>query len=324
MTDDIATKDGRQLVKLLRSLASDQAWAAINTFGHGVVEIVTDDGRNLRVFGYDFGVNSSSSSRLADDKAATSRTLARFAVPAVDHRVVFRPDFVGYAGFGEECKDALSLFDEFGRNVVCKNNRGTGGLDVYHAKSEAELKSSIARIFSVCCACSISPFLDISSEIRVILIDDVVTAVYSKRRPSVVADGICTLAALIATHMPEFPTKSLMLFEESELAAIPVAGCSIALNWRHNLGQGAAPEFNISSSLRLEAIKLARAALRALDLRAASVDVIVVGGYPLVLEVNSGIMVENLSRAGDVGWRLARETYLRLVELAFMRQGESS
>ncbi|MEU6151243.1 ATP-grasp domain-containing protein [Actinosynnema sp. NPDC047251] len=79
--------------------------------------------------------------------------------------------------------------------------------------------------------------------------------------------------------------------------------------WRHNLHFGARPELDVDPAALPALTSLALAAMRALDLRFASVDVAVVAGRPSVLEVNSGVILEHFSHAGDRHRALAADVY---------------
>ncbi|MEU4804870.1 ATP-grasp domain-containing protein [Actinosynnema sp. NPDC023587] len=76
--------------------------------------------------------------------------------------------------------------------------------------------------------------------------------------------------------------------------------------WRHNLRFGARPVLDVDPTAPTPA---ALAAMRALGLRFASVDVAVVAGRPKVLEVNSGVSLEHFSQAGERHRALAADVY---------------
>uniref|UniRef100_UPI0031E0C80E ATP-grasp domain-containing protein n=1 Tax=Saccharothrix mutabilis TaxID=33921 RepID=UPI0031E0C80E len=79
--------------------------------------------------------------------------------------------------------------------------------------------------------------------------------------------------------------------------------------WRHNLKFGARPDLDVPADRAAALGPLALAAMRALELRFASVDVVWVAGRPLVLEVNSGVSLEHFSQAGPRHRDLAAEVY---------------
>ncbi|MBI5279896.1 MAG: hypothetical protein HY854_25930 [Burkholderiales bacterium] len=77
------------------------------------------------------------------------------------------------------------------------------------------------------------------------------------------------------------------------------------------------PQLQVEPQRRQQAIDLAVRAVEALQLRAASVDVVWSGGVPRVLEVNTGIMVESLARSGPEGAAAAQATYRAILDARF-------
>jgi len=310
----------RHLVKLLRQLGSEMGLEVRTSFTDWIVELKAPDNRVVRIFGYDFGVNSSSSAEIVNDKCATSYVLREAEIDCIDHQIVFRPDFLKFSAQKSTYAHAVELFSRFDSDVVCKNNIGTGGTHVYRAQDVGSLEQAMARIFAVHYACAISPFVAIDKELRVIVVDGEPMATFSKRRPSVLGTGTESVAQLIAAQLPEVISSSRSIELTSQaLTSVPLKGERIELNWRHNLGQGAIPEFDLEQLLKERAHVIALRTVQALQLRAASVDIVVTGGKMRVLEVNNGIMVENLAASGPKGNALARATYLRLIGLALAR-----
>jgi glutathione synthase/RimK-type ligase-like ATP-grasp enzyme len=97
------------------------------------------------------------------------------------------------------------------------------------------------------------------------------------------------------------------------LRRVPADGELTVLNWRHNLGQGASPDFIADAGLEGQLSRIAEQSLSALGLRCGSVDVLSTPDSLQVLEVNNGIMVENLARSGVHGASLAKATYCALI-----------
>lgn len=88
--------------------------------------------------------------------------------------------------------------------------------------------------------------------------------------------------------------------------------------WRHNLGLGArAVRLDPASPQSQTALALAHAAMAALTLRFASIDIVTVGGTLTVLEANAGVMLEAASRPELGGAELAERIYGRALDLVF-------
>lgn len=313
-----ASNNERELINLLTQIALEENYTLSRSFTDWVVEVINEQNDKILIFGYDFGLNPSSSAEIARDKAATSYLLSKAGIPCLEERVIFRPDWAKYTGQSSAYALAFQAFEEFNGDVVCKNNKGTGGVHVYRARSYSDLEQALLRIFAVHYACAVSPFIDIDDEVRVILVDRAPKAVFAKQRPSVKGDGMSTVATLIAKQLPDLLAGGQLAgIAVDQLLEIPSAGQRRCVNWRHNLGQGAAPVFEVEHERRQEGIALALAAVSALNLRAASIDVFWSNNQPGILEVNSGIMVENLARSGDTGRKMALETYRALISAAW-------
>ena len=112
---------------------------------------------------------------------------------------------------------------------------------------------------------------------------------------------------------------------EAETRFVMLAGkCLLAYRkeratgeWRHNLGLGArAVPLDLAEPALQPSLRLAEAAMAALTLRFASIDVVRVAGQPLVLEANAGVMLEVASRPELGGQELAEQIYGQALDLA--------
>ena len=100
------------------------------------------------------------------------------------------------------------------------------------------------------------------------------------------------------------------------LGEVLAAGATRLLNWRHNLGQGAAVTLLEPGAEGAAAgLELAERAAGALNLAYGSVDVVETARGPLVMEVNAGLMMEFLARSVEGGEALARRVYRRAFEM---------
>jgi glutathione synthase/RimK-type ligase-like ATP-grasp enzyme len=74
------------------------------------------------------------------------------------------------------------LLRQHQQGVVVKPNEGTSGRLVFKVVNEAELDAAARNVFASHLSLAISPYVEISEEVRVILIDDTPLAVYAKQR----------------------------------------------------------------------------------------------------------------------------------------------
>ena len=93
------------------------------------------------------------------------------------------------------------------------------------------------------------------------------------------------------------------------LNRIPGAGERILLNWRHNLGQGARALPVRDKETRREVGLIARRVFEGLNVRFASVDVVETAEGLKVLEINSGVMMENFAGQDEESRSIAKEIY---------------
>ncbi len=257
--------------------------------------------RTRFTFGYDVGLNSAMAHRIASDKSATAEVLALSGIACVPHTLFLHPRLNAHIPSQGSWEAMLRLLDENPRGLVVKPNEGTSGRDLVLATKRLALELAVNRIFSSHPGLAISPYVEIEDEIRVVLIDDMAAVVYRKDRPSVLGDGELSLLELaLAATPPERRSTVLpgMLadIDRAELDAILPRGRRRVLNWRHNLDSGAVPVVLDDGDIRQTCVQLAVTAAKAIGIRFASVDVVRVDGGWRVLEINSGVMMEALSR----------------------------
>lgn len=133
-------------------------------------------------FGYDIGLNSAIALRLANDKSATAELLALSDVACVPHQMFLRPALSSHRSPSQEWERMRDMLAKYPEGLVVKPNEGTSGRSVFRVEDEASLQRAVKEIFSSNVGVAISPYVEIEDEIRVILLDGVAHAVYSKQR----------------------------------------------------------------------------------------------------------------------------------------------
>lgn len=252
-------------------------------------------------FGYDVGLNSAMAYRIANDKAATSEVLEISAIPCVPHTLFLSPELNEYIPPLGSWEAMLRLLNENPAGIVVKPNEGTSGKSVFAVASKPALELAVARILSSNSNLVISPYLNIDEEVRVVLIDHLPVVVYSKNRLSVVGDGKRSVLELALAATP-VPQRSVVLpslvdhLDRTDLDSIVPVGQRRVLSWRHNLDSGAQPILLERGEMREACVELAIRASKAIDIRFGSIDVVQIDGSWRVLEVNSGVMMESLSK----------------------------
>jgi glutathione synthase/RimK-type ligase-like ATP-grasp enzyme len=252
--------------------------------------------------GYDLGLNSAVAHRIANDKAATAEVLEICGVPCVPHRLFLSPKLSEYVPPTGSWELMLSLLDASPEGIVVKPNEGTGGHSVFKVLSKDKLELAVSTIFSSNRSLSISPYLKIEDEVRVVLVDYVPVVVYGKNRPSVVGDGKHSLLELALATIPNERLSDILpsVFQDLDQAALDAVlpvGERHALNWRHNLALGAEPALLDQGDKREACVQIALMAAKSIEMRFGSIDVVLVDGSWRILEINSGVMMEALGKA---------------------------
>ncbi len=289
----------------------------LETHGDGWIAELKRGARSHFIHGYDIGLNVASSHRIANDKAATFEVLNAAGLPSVPHRHFMHPRFLKFMSAEGNWRDLLEAFDAFGRDVVVKDNEGTGGMEMARVTSVADLEERVQQLFNTTRGIAVSPFLEIASETRFVFLEGDCVLAYAKERPSVTGDGKRTLAALVAGAIASGNIAALPDLSTLDPTRTPKAGEVVALAWQHNLGQGAkAIRIDVNDIEAAARRTLARRAFDRLGLRFASIDIVQAGGRDLVLEANSGVMLEVMARGATDGEALADAIYHRALDLA--------
>ncbi len=314
----------RVLSRVVRRLCEPRG-ILVTDLGEGWILRLTRGPIVRHIHGYSFDINPAATHAIACDKAATSDVLAEASVPRVPHRLFLHPEMARYVRHPGNWAGMLQYFEACGHDVVVKDNAGTGGRDVYRARTPVALEEAVLRLFSAGHGVALCPFVEVGQETRLVLLDGHCQVAYAKDRLGVVGDGRRTVLELIAARVASEGVSAelgrYLSSLDAEAAAllreVPAPGEERLLNWRHNLGQGASVRLLDHQEPALGAhLALAGRAARALNLRFGSIDVVSVGGELLVLEVNSGVMMEALSGVAG-GGEITDRIYSRALEAMF-------
>jgi glutathione synthase/RimK-type ligase-like ATP-grasp enzyme len=256
--------------------------------------VIMQRGSQRRVaFGYDVGLNSAVAHQVANDKSACVEVLKLAGVACIPHTLFLGSKLSAHIPGSGSLEAMLTLLDQHPQGLVVKPNEGTSGELVFRVTTRAQLEQAVARIFSSYPSLAISPYVEIKSEIRFVVLDDRVLLAYIKLRPSVFGDGVHSLRELMQRTASADQLKVIADdFSAAELDAIPPAGKLRDINWRHNLEFGAEPVLLKRREMQHFGLELAMKAAQAVRIRFASIDVVETDGQMHVLEVNSGVKME--------------------------------
>lgn len=311
----------RNFSKLIRGIAAEEGLSLLSLSDDWAF-ILEKDGKRLPVVAHQFPLNPASVSELCRDKALTYEVLEKAGIPAVPHIFLPNSAYQAYAG-GSSTEDQALQFLEIEREIVLKDNYGTGGSRVYYAADEEALAAALAELLPKTTALSLSPYVRILDEYRAVVLENAVRLVFSKERAYLIADGVRPLVALLSDagiDVGRFLSHSgpYAAYRDPEaLHTVPGKGTRIPLNWKHNLGQGASAVLLEEGETKEAVRALALSASAALGTRFSSVDVIRDENGLRVLEVNAGVMMEHFAGQGPEFYRMAEEIYRDALRLSF-------
>lgn len=256
------------------------------------------------ISGYKFGLNDHAGGLICDDKYALYDVLKHFLIPVAEHKIFF-------SHYKKE--SVLEYFYEHKRNIVVKVNDGTCGNGVFHVQKEEELFPLLDTLLLKNYSISLCPFYNIRNEYRFIVMNQKVELCYGKKRPIVVGDGMKSIYELLCEWNPAYfrsvtdcPNRILDKGEVYEYS------------WQHNLSKGSIPFWIEDVNLKKQLEEVALKVSDVLNLVFASVDLIELeDGRILVLEVNSGVMIEHFAHYMRDGEKLAKEVYSKAIDFLF-------
>jgi glutathione synthase/RimK-type ligase-like ATP-grasp enzyme len=291
----------RSFVSAVQKYCAEHA-IAVETRSQGWLMVMRKGPRRHLTYGYDLGLNSAVTHRIANDKAATAELLQMNGIACVPHALFLGPALSEYAPAAGSWEAMLGLLKRNPDGIVVKPNEGTSGRLVFKVQDKPALERAVSEVFSLNLNLAISPYLEIKNEVRVILVDSLPVIVYGKNRPSITGDGVhsileLALATTPAERLSTVLPRMLGDLDSATLDTVLPAGQHRALNWRHNLDAGAEPVLLQQGAVRERCVELAIEAAKSIDLRFGSIDIVEVDNSWRVLEINSGVVMEALGKA---------------------------
>lgn len=262
-----------------------------------------NNNNNMLIYGYKFPNNNAALEQVCDDKSALSSLLSHYQIPNVFHEFFMRQSREINILSNEMENRLLSLFHKH-KKLVIKNNSGTGGIDVYKVETVDELYQVTTKLFQIFRTIAVSPFIEIKNEYRIIVSNKKIKVVYQKIRPFIIGNGKDNIATLIKKKYQE-----LKNYQEFELDYILKENEFLLLNWKHNLAQGAIPQLVTDLDVLNNLTYLANLCIDKLDINFASIDIVFDGQSYMVLEINSGVMMEKFASYNEEFYQIAKEIY---------------
>lgn len=302
----------RPIVSIIKEICVEKE-IDCKSFSYDWIFRLSKNGRVTHILGYQFENNSATSQLICADKCATSDILLFNGILAVQHTFFMSPTNINYVGVSGNWERIVKLLENFGK-VVCKTNEGSGGNNVYLVSNQFELERATHKILSQSRTMAVSPFYEIDHEYRVIILGNKIMLMYSKNIPFVEGDGISSLRELLLSYAQMHSNLAPNFSELDDSSYILEEGKKYYLNWKHNLGQGAYPEIVQDESLAMTLSTLALKAAGAINIQFASVDIIKSKDEFLVLEINSGVMMDYFAQNSTSNYQIAKNIYRKVID----------
>lgn len=265
------------------------------------------ENKNKFLVGYKFDLNTQATAEICNDKFALYAVLESEGIQVIKHNIIFK---------NEESK-LNKYFNEYNNDVVLKPNNGTCGNNVLHICEFNKLKDEYNRLINKYYSVDICPFYNIESEYRIIYLPNK-QYIYKKIKPIITGDGIHTVRELLIDFNKEYFSKEENLKNENVSADyVPALGEIIEYEWRFNLSKGAKIS-NVDDKEKEILMEIVRKIVEVIGVKFVSIDIVkLTNNQYMVMEINSGVMMENLIKLQENGEQIAKDLYGEAIDLMF-------
>lgn len=244
------------------------------------------------ICGYKFPLNDHAMGEILDDKYATYEILKSNGIPVVEHNILYSINNTNeYAKKCNQIEVVKNYFENHNKKIVLKPNNGTCGKNVFMINEEIELTKYINQLllnnFSIC----YSPYYEIVNEFRVIVLNNKIKLLYKKIKPQVKGDGVKSIRELLYDFNFRYFKNKL---DDKKYDEILKKNECFEYCWKYNLSQGAI--INLEKIDDYQQInEIVKKILKRIEIKFAAIDIIKTKDNRFyVLEINSGVMMDNL------------------------------
>lgn len=269
-------------------------------------------GNKIRyINGYKFGLNSHSLGLILDDKYATYELLNSLGISVCKHHILFRPtNHNSYAKNYNSFDYCYDLFLKYNKNVILKVNNGTCGDGVYHITTKKELKKVYNHLLKYNFSISLCPYYDIKNEYRVILLNNEIKIMYGKINPVVIGNGKDKLIDLLKDFNINYFGYKANLKKNINYNKVLKKDEKFIYDFKYNLSKGSIITEDIDKETKSIISKMAKDVSKKINLGFGSIDIIKTNDDKYyVLEINSGVMIENYIKLTSDGLKKAKKVY---------------
>ena len=274
------------------------------------------DGKTRFISGYKFDLNSHGLGLIADDKYALYEILRDKGIPVIEHRIVYnKTNKLDYAIGCNTNEYVKEYFMKNNNHIVIKPNDGTCGHNVFNVTDINDIDKILDKLFVNNYSISMCPFYNIKHEYRVIMLEGKNKLLYAKYLPIVTGDGNKTIRQLLLEFNYDYFIDKL---KDSKYDRILAKEEKFEYTWKFNLSQGSIAKKLNDKLLESKLIKIAKQVCDEINLKFGSIDIVQTTNNDLfVLEVNSGVMLENYIRLNPNEYITAKNIYKNAIENLF-------
>ena len=324
MEKKIKNNKHRALIKIIDELSSEMEFD-VQFISEDWIITITKANKAHYIYGYDWGINPASAQLLAKDKTAAFQILNSNNIKAIEHKLFFNHNLQSAYTGQNGCWEEILIYAEKHRlgneyNLICKPNKGTGGNDVIKITNRLELETAVHKMFAKYSDLCLCPFYNIDNEYRLFFLNDEILMVFLKERPFVIGNGKDALLNLVFS---KYSNNGVTFLDNlnGDLNSIIPDGIVKTISWKHNLGSGARAVIVEDSECINHLAHIAKRAAGVLGIKFASIDIALVQGDYYIMEINSGIMLENFSRQTNINgynyYELAKNIYRKALDYLF-------
>ena len=280
------------------------------------VIMLEKEGKTRFISGYKFDLNPQGIGLIADDKYALYEVLKEKDIPVIEYKIVYNKN--NKLDYAANCNTYEYVKDYFLKNnnhIVIKPNNGSCGHNVFNVTDINQIDEILDKLFVNNFSISICPFYDIKHEYRMIMLDRENKLSYAKCLPIVVGNGKKTIRELLLEFNYEFFTNKL---KDAKYDRVLDNKEAFQYNWKFNLAQGSIAKKIEDKSLSNELIKIAKRVCDEINLKFGRIDIIqTTNNELLVMEVNSGVMIENYIALNSDEYITIKNIYRSAIEKMF-------
>ena len=282
----------------------------------GWIFILEKDNITKLLAGYKAPLNDHAVGMVTDDKYALYDVLKYKNIPVAEYNIVYGEKIKEDYATGCNSFDYVkNYFLNNNQDIVLKPNDGTCGRDVYHITDIDTLEEIYNKLTRKYFSINMGPYYDIENEYRFIIHNNSIKIAYKKNKPVVYGDGRKTIRELLIDFNHDYFIDKL---DDTIYDRILNINEEYEYNWKFNLSGGAVATLITDQEMFNKLSNIAIKAAQSINLKFGSVDIIVTKNHNIyILEMNSGVMIENYINQFDNGYSTAKELYKDVIKEIF-------